>query len=604
MPGDPKRFSDGLVDASGGMDSGKSPSLASEANPGGLQRNQVSFAVNATMRGGKLKPRPGFKRIALDLGDVEDYPAGLFQGGEYYAPGNNRPVLVASISGRLFQYNVDSGAVTEITIAGDPNAANVPVTHFLQAENYLIAQDGQANAIIYNGAVARRSNPVQKEVPCGTIMSYAMGRVAVCLPDGSSYRIGDLVFSSSGTPANGYRDAVLKFTENDYLNEGGDLVARVFGASYNLGPIAAMKALARLDNSLGQGPLQIFTTNGAFSVNLPFDRTTWKNLANPLQTVSLLSFGSLSQDSTQLVNSDIFYRAKDGIRSFVMANRFFGQWSNTPISREMTRVLAYDNAGLLHRSSAVNFDNRYLLTCSPVQTAYGVYHRGLIALDFDLVSSMREQSPPAYDGVWLGPRILKILKGEFSGADRCFIFSLEDDNTVGLWEVTTDDKFDNGSTEITWWFETPAYPFGVPFTLKRLDTGDMWIDKVRGQVAFNLKFRPDRYPGWIDWQSWEECANYQNCATDPATGCLTIKALQDQFRPRMTFVQPPEDVDPITNRPFRDGYEFQARISVRGYCEITQLRLHAFERQESAYGELLPAAAECADLIVCPGTDF
>lgn len=603
MPGDPKRMSDGLVDVSGGMDSGKSPSLASAANPDGLARNQVAFAVNCTSRGGKLKPRPGLKQIRLDLSAVDGYSAALFQGAEFYDPGNGRPVLVASIGGRQFQYSVNSGAVAELTIAGDPNAPNLNFAYFLQAENYLVIQDGQANPIIYNGAMARRADQSQSEVPCGTIMAYTMGRIAVTLTDGYSYRIGDLVFGPSGTLANGYRDAVLKFTENNYLSEGGDLTARVFGTSNDLGPITAMRPLAQLDNSLGQGPLQIFTTNGGFSVNLPFDRTTWKNLANPLQAVDLLSFGALSQSSAQLVNSDIYYRAKDGIRSLINAIRYFGQPGNTPMSREMDRVLAFDDRDLLAWSSAVNFDNRYLLTCSPVKTAFGVYHRGLIALDLDLVSSLREKDPPAYDGLWIGPKILKVIKGEFNGADRCFIFSLEEDNTVGLWELTLDNRFDNDATPIIWWFETPAYPFGFPFTLKRLDTGDMWIDDVTGAVVFNLSFRPDRYPGWIAWQSWAECANTTNCQLDPATGCLTIKSLQEQFRPRMTFKRPPETVDHVTKRPFCDGYEHQARVSVSGYCEITQLRLHAFERQETAYGPLL-TAADCVDLIVCPGTDF
>lgn len=602
MPSDPKRLTDGFTDLSGGMDSGRSPSLASEANPGGLQRNQVTFAVNATMRGGKIKPRPGMRQIALNVSGVTGY-SGLFQGGTVYDPGSGS-VLVASIAGKLFQYDVNSGIVSDASVANDLNSPTVPQAWFQQAENYLIVQDGSSAAIIYNGAVSVRAGAAQNMVPTGTLMAYCMGRLCVVLPDGYSYRVGDLVFGPSGTAAFGYRDAVLYFTENSYFNEGGDLTARVFGTSNDLGPITALRPIAQSDNSLGQGPLQVFTAFGAFSANLPFDRTTWKNLANPLQVVSLISNGATSQDSTQPVNSDLFFRASDGIRTFITARRNFGQWSNLPISKEMNRVLLYDNLDLLKYSSAVNFDNRLLITCSPSRSDYGTYHRGLVALDFDLISSMNQKANPAYDGVWTGPKILKILKGRFGGVDRCFIFSLEDNNTVGLWELTTGDTSDNEGTPINWYFETPAYPFASPFTLKRLDTGDMWINNLHGTCNFVLKYRPDRYPVWQSWQSWAECATTGLCSPAGAT-CMTFTPPnQPQFRPRMTFVRPAETTDPTTSRFMGDGYEFQARLEISGYCEIPMMRLHAFERNEIAYGPVLPTSATCITLPVCPGADF
>lgn len=590
MP-DPKLMVDGLTSASAGMDSSKPPSQASIANPDGLDPNQVSFAVNCTMRGGKLKPRPGYRRIALDLTHVS-YPTARFQGGEFYDPGSGRPGLVASIGGRQFQYNVHTGLVTEITVPNDPNAGNVDRAYFLQAENFLIIQDGKAKPIIFDGASSKRSDFTIDQIPTGTVMAYAMGRVAVTLPDGQNYRIGDLYGS---TPADGAA-SILLFTENTFLNEGGD-----FSTSFaSLGPITAMKPVALPDNSIGQGPLVVFTSNGAFSVTLPFDRTIWKELQNPIQSVALLSFGAVGPDSVQQVNSDLFYRAKDGIRSLILAQRLYGGWINTPISKEMNRVLDFDDQTLISFCSAVNFDNRYLMTCSPYRTAYGIAHRGLIALDFDLVSTMRLKLPPAYDGVWEGPKILKVIKGEFGGIDRCFMFTLEDDNTVGLWEITTGDINDNQTDRIQWWFETAAFPYGYPFTLKRLDSADMWIDQLQGTVDFTARFRPDRYPAWRDWQTWQECAKIRNCDS----GCINPPVMQPQFRPRMVLKKPSDACDPITNRPFTDGYEHQLRIEVTGYCEIMQLRVRAYEREETTYGPCLTSNAPCPSIDQCPGMDF
>ena len=54
---DPQRISDGFISLERGIDAGKAPSM--------LPRNQASFAVNATMRGGFVKTRPGFKGVPL-----------------------------------------------------------------------------------------------------------------------------------------------------------------------------------------------------------------------------------------------------------------------------------------------------------------------------------------------------------------------------------------------------------------------------------------------------------------------------------------------------------------------------------------------------------
>jgi len=45
-------------------------------------------------------------------------------------------------------------------------------------------------------------------------------------------------------------------------------------------------AAAQTDTSLGEGSILVGTPSVIFSLNLPFDRTTWKNTTNPLQTAS------------------------------------------------------------------------------------------------------------------------------------------------------------------------------------------------------------------------------------------------------------------------------------------------------------------------------
>jgi hypothetical protein len=568
MPEQPKYLYDGFLGLSGGVDSGRSPTLASAVNPSGLQRNQAAFAINTTMRGDRAKPRPGYKNRPLTSFTQK---SGRFQGATFYNPDTGNGFIVASVAGHILKVDVLTGVVQDISVPSDLNANNRPLCWMYQAENFLIIQDGLDGCIIFDGSSCRRSGP--NEIPGGRMGAYSGGRIWQVLADGKSFMAGDLIYGD-GTRAN-----VLRTTENTFLNEGG-----VFTVPQNAGKITALLTTSNLDTSLGQGPLLVFTENTVFSVNAPFDRTTWKDVTYPIQTVSLVINGATGFYSTKLINGDPYFRASDGVRSFIMARRSFGQQGNTPQSREMNRVLPLDDQSLLEHGSAVIFDNRLLMTTSPVPSASGVYHRGLVVLDFDLVSGMRDKSPPAWEGIWTDLNFLQVVTGKINGQERCWAFVLNSASEIELWEITRNDRFDStpDATPIKWVIETASYPFNTPFALKRLTSGDIWIDRVAGQVDFDLKFRPDQHPCWVDWYTWSECATYQDC---DIAYCAIPKEMKEQYRPRRRFIEPPEDCNAILNMPFKDGFEFQARLAISGFCEIKQVRLQAIERPEMVVGE-------------------
>ena len=648
----PKTVYDGFLSLDGGADSGRVPNL--------IERNKVSFAINARFRGGFAHPRPPHAKVPLSFGGDAAMQArfedGRFQVAEYFDPDSGDSVLVASIGGRLFRINVATdNSVQEITLVHNTTTtmaftvpavgSNVPVfvvdasnifvgytitingTHFtvegvtgntinlknvdanptdilaigsvlsffetnpahiqkgwmVQAEKWLVVRDGQSIPLIYNGATVRRAAP--NEIKPGRAMTYGMGRIWGVGVDDRTFRAGDLVFGSSGTVAEGFADAVLKETENIFLNGGGN-----FTTPSNSGGIKALRFMATLDTALGQGPLQVFTPNQVFSVNAPTDRTEWQNLQNPIQTISQVSDGALSQNSTQSVNGDLFYRSKDGIRSFILAVRQFGGWGNTPMSTEMARVLERDDRTLLEFASAIVFDNRFLITCSPVFTQHGVYHRGLIALDFDLISGMRKKLPPAYDGLWTGLNVLQLVKGDFNGRERAFAFTLNADSKIELYELGAIGLHDNGNTPINWILESRLLPFpsrssSGEMDRKRLMNGEAWIDRLSGQADFDIKFRPDQYPCWVDWKTFSECAKSECFDVDPITGCLTVQEFREQYRPRLGFGQPPDTCDNVLGRPYREFFEVQVRLSITGFCRLKKLRLLAHEIEEAPWPE-------------------
>jgi len=741
---DPGRVTDGFASLERGVDSGKNPSL--------LPRNQAAWAENCTFRGGYLSPRPGWKRIPLiSASDSTDYTVafseGKFQGVEFFDDATSRKgLLVCQTGGYLYRIEMtNAGAVVmDVTPTSDPSSSIIPKVWMVQAENYLVVQDGQSRPMIYDGSSTRRAGDT--EVPVGSgPMAYGMLRLWVAM--GKNYVAGDVAGGPTG---------VLSFTENDYIAEGGE-----FSLPMSAGNIVAMRFTATPNTSLGQGELLLFTPDAVFSNAAPVDRDAWKNLTQPIQTITLINNGGQSQNSTVLVNGDVFMRAKDGIRSVIQAVRNFvqGQWGNTPLSNEVVRVIDKDNRALLGFSSAVEFDNRMLMTCQPVPLVNGCYHNGLVVLDFDLVTGMGEKLPPAYDGLWTGLQIYQVVKGKFGGVERCFAmcrsetdgfvssvlmvsggsgytdrptvvatggggtgatfsahmkisavtsiaaagsgYAINDtitmvgigsgpycivtavnggggvtavvliwggddtavpsnplatstsgagtgctlnvtwsvksvavvnkgtgytsrptlefntgsasavavvDYRMELWELTRDGKFDYNLDDdgnpveerINWFIESPSYGFNTnrsnPATLKRLETGDMWIDRVSGTVDFTLHYRPDQYPCWSPWYAWQVCA--EKCLEIDATGCV-VRSFEEQYRPRMILPQPPELNESVVAKSMRTGYEFSVRLAIEGFCRVKLLRLHAKETVEAVANPVVLASESTCGEISC-----
>jgi len=563
---------DGAITLEGGQDNGRSPSI--------IQRNQVAFATNTTFRGGFAAPRPGLKKRVLNFNQngalTAAFEGGRFQHAAFY-DGNGFPSLMSSHGGRQFKIDLTTFNVSEISPMGGYNSSLLRIGWSVQAENYWIYQDNQSLPIIFDGASSRRANPANNEIPVGNVMAYVNARIVVALRDSQSFRAGNLLFGKTGTTAD-----ILQFDENNYLNEGGDFIARVFGAPSGYGPILAMKAISQTNTQLGQGPLIVFTPNVAFTVNLPFDRTVWKNLNNALQTVNPIK-GFLSQNSTVGINGDIWGRSLDGIRSYIFSQRAYNQWANTPMSDEVQPTLNYDTQNLVPFASAVLFDNRLLMTISPVPSVHGVWHRGLVSLDFNILSSLpRPLSNPAWEGTWTGLRILQIVSAMVDFKERCFIYALNDNDNIELWELTTGDRFDNENARIKWTLDFPSYNCGDSFRFKCLQLAELFIDQVAGTVKIVSKYKPDQYPCFLPWDTTEVCAKYQDCGPDTCSGPVTYR---EQFRSKIRFHQPADDFDTQNRRRHRTAYEFQPRLEMEGYCQIKQLRILAKPEDEVFFAE-------------------
>ena len=584
----PERVNESFLSLEGGVDSGWSPLL--------IQPNQVSFAVNTTFREGWPTCRPPWIRRTIQdeypyVEEYADFQNGLFQGAGTYYSDDGHSYLAASVSGRIFTIDVTNQfAFREITITGDVNTANLPHAWFQQAENWLVVQDGLDRAFLYDGSGSRRA--ADDEVPIGGPMAYGKGRLWVA--SGNNYSGGDLVWSDPGLG----RGSVIKWTENTFLNEGGRFA--VPGGS-----ITGMAFAANLDTALGNGDLLVFTPSAVFVFDAPIDREVWKDLQYPIQRFALLNFGSLNHESIVPINGDIVFRAQDGVRSLVYARRDFTDWGNTPISRQVGRGLQYDNLARLYAASAVNFDNRMLMTVQPQNVNnHGIYHKGLVALDYNSVAGMGRKIAPAWEGVWTGVNVLQILTVRVNNVDRCFAFCLNTTTSkIELWELLRAGNFDNNGDDvpIEWNYETRAVGMGIPNDLKRLVTADQWFDKVTGDVTVDAYWRADLSECWNHWAQFTECAEYRDCADAEYGECLSAATRQfrQQVRSRVGLVQPPDVGDPQRGGFTRDGYDFQLRYEITGKLRMKRTRVVAETRSEEQFGNLGTNACLTAPVASC-----
>lgn len=593
---DSKRIVDGFAYIRRGVHSGLSPNQ--------LDRDQLSMAVNTQLRTGIPKQRPAIVKRVLTFangGQQTAFESGFFQGSFPYRWINNSKII-ASIGGRFYTIDPFTFAVADQTPATASQPWS-PQVWFEQAEMFVIRQDGGPSLpLIFDGTTVRESNILGGEVPGGRMMKYALGRLWVTAINGTDFIAGDLVFGPSGTVTYGYRDSALMFTENTFLNEGG---------AFTVGDeITAMRSQATIDTTLGQGPLTVFYRGGAALVNAPFDRTIWKDVTYPIQTVGLLSHGALAQDSTFNLNNDIWYRADDGIRSFQAARRELGTWGSTAMSYEMDRVIRFDQTDLLSYGSAVLFDNRLLMTASPVIVPLrGVVHRGLIALDFQQTASLPQDElkpSPAYDGLWTGLRVLKILTLTVKGVIRCFIFALDSDDKIALYELTDAGLFDgDGTQRIDWSIETPSYRFGFEGITKdkmRLMGSTLYRSNLVATTDFCLSYRADRYPVWnspSQW-CWSDCATQDCVPTIP--GCSLLPNAS-QYRAPKLLSQPDDSCETASNKLQRIGYEFQFKIGVTGPAQLDLFRAWTYDWPEPRY-EQCESVGECQAFRACSGYLF
>lgn len=502
---------------------------------------------------------------------------GFFQGASTFRSPFGRVFLVAAIGGNLYATEILANfETTQLVIPGNQNNPNLQKAWFVQAENTLIVQDNESRPVFWDGSILRRAE--DNEVPVGGPIAYGQGRVWVAR--GRTYAGGDIV---NGDLDYGI-DNVLRFTENEFLNEGG-----AFSVPRTDTDVVGLNFVAAQNEAFAVSGLMVGTRGGIYQFDAPSDRELWKNLEQPLQRFALLEYGTMSHESMTNVNGDLFFRSIDGVRSFKYAQRVFEGWGNTPISDEVTKPIKYDADILLDHCSAVNFDNRLLVTTMPTLSKHGVWHVGMVALDFKLLAKMNRQGIPVWEGTWTGLRVLQLVTAYVHGTKRCFAYALDADMRICLYELELAGPQDNGTTNIKWTITSREYsPSGQ--MLWELSTADFWFTDVQGQYTADFFYRADQVPCWQKWHDQTECVT--NCFPGQSIPCDAWPLYQPMTLPRRSLPAPDSAADYQLKRPHRQGYGFQLRMEFSGKFTLSKGRIVTSAVAETIVGTVIPSR-EC-----------
>jgi len=597
---------DGFQSLESGMNSGRSPVL--------LQPQECAYAVNTSFRGGYPKNRQQFRKVVLsDNGNLAGFQTGLFQGAYIYDIADGTEVILAMAAGTLYRIDIAGGGATVQQIFNDGHSnATAPMVWFAQADTYMVIQDGSSNAIIMQGMQSiRRANPTATipEVPVGQSMAYGQGRLWVA--QGRNWVAGDIL---------GGITSVINFQEQTYLAEAG-----FFGVPLQAGSIVGMAFIEVGDTQTGQGELLTFARNAVYSTQAGVPRAAtqtqqgWQGTAN-MQRVTLTNIGGTGWRNLLPVNSDMFFRSKDGWRTYRTARNEAYGWGGAPISREVNRLLVDDSLQLLDFSSAVLFKNRVLMTAAPLpipnSVGGGAYFQTLVALDMDVVSSVInksnlafETSPyfanrgsPCYDGQWNPPAgigIYQLISHTFSFVERCFVFARnEGTGQTEMWELTDDQLYDENQENIVTQIETRALDCKLPDALKELRRCDLYFDLIQSTIDVTIEYKSDGYQSWV---KWAECTipgqgQWDGTGTPPSNLCNIQPCSVPGYCPTGKYPlsggywmpkklgSPNGECDPITGKLLRNGYYFQFRITWKGPAELIMFLIHTTEYLEDPQG--------------------
>lgn len=499
-----------------------------EAVPGDrVAQNQYVRGVNVTTRDGYLSPRPAFVhrdvRVVTEGGVGELSFQKIFRRGKFQAACSYRSsdgeCVLAVKNGIIFRIDPNTFTAEVLPIGNQGDRMNqykrrIPRT---EAGRFVVFFDYPNLPVIVDGHTARRANPEREslpgvwlpEVPTSVMGAYVQNRLWVC-NDGSQFGAGDPV---GGINA----DAPITFEES--LAPAGTYNGQFFslGSQSTNDAITALTFLQVADTSTGIGPLIVATEKSLYSESAHLPRAQWETDA--FGRCLLYNAGICGPRAFAHLNSDLFFLSADNqVRSLYMSKAEQQRWTNTAMSREITKILSeFAKSELLDLAFLGAHKNRVFVSVAPYRasalslegfsvTDYA--HAGLAVLELDNSAVFGTTATPAWAGLWTGISPMEMVVC----AGKVFFFSKDDGGVNRLYEMSEDlpcDMFEGREKSIISRVYTREYDFQARFEEKRVKSIDYSFSGIEGDFAFLAEYRPGHLTNWYRWGKFEHVAQIE-----------------------------------------------------------------------------------------------
>lgn len=580
-------LTDGTGNFEGGQDASKFPDR--------ISNQTYASAVNISVQNGCPTPRWGLDRLplkfdnlgAIDVGNntmvsfSEVFKIGRYQHRAAYSIGPDNYILVV-VAGIIYLININTFVVTLISLPdGDTLNESTPRLNGENADKYYVIHDYPNFPVILDGITAFRADPALFEIPVSVLGAYNQNRLFIANA-GSEFTAGDPT-GSLATP-----NAPITFEEVEapsapYLGQIFSLPTNTLNAK-----ITAMTFLQFVDTSTGIGPLIIATKNQIFSANSQNPRANWET-GNFITTLTSSS-GIAGNRSYVHVNSDLFFFGSDGqLRTLSMSRNEQGKWAQTPISREITNWLQYNEQSLVPFSVLGYFRNKVFVSVNPHYVSafsrnrtpiFDVANGGFGVLELDNMATLGKDAAPVWAGMWTGCRPMDIVTVN----DRCFIISKDDSFVNNIYEVNPNTTYDTDADGTIRYVDsilyTKEYDCQAPYQNKALYSMELGIRNVQGDFQINVDYKPSHGHRFIPWGTFKQNAPWRSC--DVPEGCEVNGLNGHSFRD-LTIGNPQDpgcdEVSKLTYDIFR---KIQLKFTITGkYWELRDYQLRVTPQPQS-----------------------
>jgi hypothetical protein len=424
--------------------------VKSDNDPAQLPIGYAWQCVNMINLGGLLTCRPGYRCLVT-------FPPGRLQGCFIFHPIASLEQMLVAVSGNVFVADypfVDFRLVPNVSLSPDsplvywaqtyqsakrdtPGSLISSIT-VIPTKSVVIMQDGGSSApAFYDGSQSGHIKGNLFGTPAGGPMQWVGDRLWV--------GVGNQVFASDV-------DNPFSFVENIYL---GGVSAFTFASE-----VTAMV----ITPSIESPQLMVFTSvNGSILQANIRDRNSWPTTPNFQEEV--IQVGCNAHRSAISHFGRLVWFGPSGLSFFDPA-----------MSGKITTRLPIRDNEMLSSKVYVDNDNsmvaagafgQFLLLSVPAEDNY---NKHTWVLNHASLTTLSDDSGPAWCGYWTGTRPVEWAYGNIAGTEKIYYVSVDNDGQNRLWEAFQPNCLDNGCP-ITWAMFSRGY-FGATATTSPRPPGE------------------------------------------------------------------------------------------------------------------------------------